>query len=327
MERGTVSGKRVVLRYPLSVSRFFLSKGYSQFACKQIMKKIILKSPAKLNLYLRILGKRSDGYHQLLTLFHRISLADTIVIRKNPKGFKLTTNIYSLETGEGNLITKAYRALQTKFPKLEGVSVRLTKRIPLGAGLGGGSSNAAFFLLGMKKLFRLKISAQELFSIGKKLGADVPFFLLDAPQAMAWGIGDKLQKVPCGSRLGFLLLVTDQGLNTKKVYQKLAWSGRPLSLTKERRIARILRSSLERKRIREASTLARNDLEIPAFRMMPSIPKAMAVLKDLGAPFVLMSGSGATVFAAFSSREEALDLSKRLKEVPFPFRKVICHSL
>jgi 4-diphosphocytidyl-2-C-methyl-D-erythritol kinase len=290
------------------------------------MEKIVLRSPAKLNLHLRILGKRPDGYHKLLTLFHRISLADTIAIRKNSKGFKLTTNMPSLETGEGNLITKAYRALQKKFPELGGVSVRLDKRIPLGAGLGGGSSNAAFFLLGMKKLFRLKVSSKELFAIGKRLGADVPFFLLDTPQALAWGIGDKLQEVPCSGHLGFLLLVTEQGLNTKKVYQALAWSGRPLSLTKERGIARILRSFLERKRIREASALARNDLEIPAFRLMPSVPKAMAVLRGLGAPFVLMSGSGATVFAAFSSRKEALDLSKRLKEVPFPFRKVICHS-
>ncbi len=291
------------------------------------MKTLTLRSPAKLNLHLKILRKRTDGYHELLTLFHRISLADTIIIRKSSRDFKLTTNIPSLETGEGNLITKAYRALQEKFPELGGVSVRLTKRIPLGGGLGGGSSNAAVFLLGMKKLFRLKLSRQELFSIGKKLGADVPFFLLEARQAMAWGIGDKLQQVPCRTRLGFLLLVTNQGLNTKKVYQELDWSGRPLSLTKERRIAKILRSFLEGKRIREASTCARNDLEIPAFCLMPSVRKAMAVLKGLGAPFVLMSGSGATVFAAFSSRKEVLDLSKRLKEVPFPFRKVICHSL
>ncbi|MFA5168600.1 MAG: 4-(cytidine 5'-diphospho)-2-C-methyl-D-erythritol kinase [Candidatus Omnitrophota bacterium] len=290
------------------------------------MRSLTLQSPAKLNLHLRILGKRTDGYHELLTLFHRVSLADAIIIRKNSGGFKLTTNISSLETGEGNLITKAYRALQKKFPKLGGVSVRLAKRIPPGAGLGGGSSNAAFFLLGMKKLFGLKISSKELFAMGKKLGADVPFFLLNVRQAIAWGIGEKLQKVPCASRRGFLLLVTDRGLNTKKVYQKLSWSGRSLSLTKEKRIARILRSFLASKRVREASEFARNDLEIPAFRLMPSIPKAITALKDLGAPFVRMSGSGATVFAAFSSREEALDLSKRLKEVPFPFRKVICHS-
>jgi len=291
------------------------------------MKKIVLQSPAKLNLHLRILGKRPDGYHELLTLFHRISLADTIVIRKHSKSFKLITNMALLGTGEGNLITQAYRALQKEFPKLGGVSVRLTKRIPLGGGLGGGSSNAACFLLGVKKLFGLRISEKKLFSIGKSLGADVPFFLSGTRQAMAWGIGEKLQKVPRGTGLWFLLLLADQGTSTKKVYQKLSWSGRPLSLTKERRIARILRSSLERKRIREASALARNDLEPPAFRLMPSIPKAMAVLKGLGAPFVRMSGSGATVFAVFASRKEALDLSKRLKEVPFPFRKVICHSL
>jgi 4-diphosphocytidyl-2-C-methyl-D-erythritol kinase len=290
------------------------------------MKCLTLRSPAKLNLYLRILKKRPDGYHELLTLFHRISLADTIRIRKDSRGFKLVTNIPSLETGEGNLITKAYRALQKKFPNLGGVSVSLTKRIPLGAGLGGGSSNAASFLLGMKKLFRFKISRKELFAMGKGLGADVPFFLSGARQALAWGIGERMRKIPFRRRLWFLLLVSDQGLNTKKVYQNLAWSGRPLSLTKEKRIVRIPRSFLEKNKIREASEFARNDLEIPAFRLMPSIPQAIAVLKNLGVSWVLMSGSGPTVFAAFSSRKEVLDLSKRLKEVPFPFRKVICHS-
>ena len=290
------------------------------------MKVLTLQSPAKLNLHLRILGKRADGYHELLTLFHRISLADTIRLRKSLRGFKLTTNIPALETGEGNLITKAYRLLQEKFPKIGGVSVRLIKRIPLGGGLGGGSSNAAFFLLGMKKLYGLKISLKELLAMGKKLGADVPFFLAEATQAMAWGIGEKMRKVPSRRRLWFLLLVSDEGLNTRKVYQTLRWRGQPLSLTKEGRIARILRSFLDSKRILEAAGLARNDLESPAFRLKPSIPKVMAVLRDLGAPWVHMSGSGPTVFSIFSSREEALDLSTRLKEVPFPFRKVICHS-
>jgi 4-diphosphocytidyl-2-C-methyl-D-erythritol kinase len=149
---------------------------------------------------------------------------------------------------------------------------------------------------------------------------------LGARQALAWGVGEKLQKAPCVPRLWFLLLVTDEGLNTKKVYRALAWKGRPLSLTKERCIAKILRSFLKRKRIREASEFAQNDLGAPAFRLMPAIPKAISVLQDLGAPLVRMSGSGATVFAVFSSRKEVLDLSKRLKEVPFPFRKVICHS-
>ena len=290
------------------------------------MNAITVKSPAKLNLHLRILRKRPDGYHELLTLFHRISLADTIRIRKSNKRFSLTTNVPSLETGEGNLITRAYRLLQKKFPKLGGVSVRLVKHIPLGAGLGGGSSNAAFFLLGMKKIYGLKISQRELFAMGKKLGADVPFFLSGISQAEAWGIGEKMKKVPFRRRLWFLLLVSDQGLNTKKVYQNLAWSGQSLSLTKERRIVKILCSFLEENKMREASELARNDLGSPAFRLMPSIPKAIAVLKELGIPWVLMSGSGPTVFTVFSNRTEAVKMAKKLTAVPVPYRKVICHS-
>lgn len=290
------------------------------------MHTLTIQSPAKLNLHLRILGKRPDGYHDLLTLFHRISLADTIRIRKSLRPFKLTTNIPSLETGENNLITKAYRLLQQRYPNLGGVSVHLTKRIPLGGGLGGGSSNAAFFLLGMKRLFRLNLSLPELLKMGKKLGADVPFFLLKTRQAMAWGIGEKIQKTSRGARLWFLLLVSNEGLNTKKVYQSLAWKGKPLSLTKEKGIVKILRYFLGRKRIREAAEWVRNDLESSAFRMRPSIPKAIATISHLGVPFVRMTGSGATVFAVFSSRQEVNAFARKLKRCPSPYRKVICHS-
>ncbi len=291
------------------------------------MKTLTLRSPAKLNLHLRILGKRSDGYHDLLTIFHRISLADTIRIRKTSRAFRLTTDLKGLETGEGNLITKAFRALQKEFPGIGGVSVHLTKRIPLGGGLGGGSSNAAFFLLGMKKLFGLRISRQKLLAIGKKLGADVPFFLSELPQVTASGIGEKMKKLPCRGRLWFLLLVSDQGLNTKKVYRELRWRGKPLSLTKEGRIVRILRFLLEKKKMREAAALIRNDLESSAFGLKPAIPRAIAVLKDLGAPLVRMTGSGPTVFAVCSSRREVNDLARKLKQNPIPFRKVICHSV
>jgi len=290
------------------------------------MNTLTVKSPAKLNLHLRILGKRPDGYHDLLTVFHRISLADTIRLQKKPHGFKLATNIPELETGEDNLITKAYRLLQKKCPSVGGVSVRLTKRIPLGGGLGGGSSNAAYFLLGMKKLYKLRVSQEQLLRMGRKLGADVPFFISGARQAIAWGIGEKMNKIPAMGRLWFLLLVTDQGLNTKKVYQNLKWKGRPLSLTKEKGIARILRLFLGKKRIREAAEIARNDLESSAFCLRPSIPKAIAILKDHGAFFVRMSGSGPTVFAVFSSRQEVKDFAKRLKQDPIPYHKVICHS-
>lgn len=290
------------------------------------MKTLTLQSPAKLNFHLRILGKRKNGYHNLLTLFHRISLSDTIRIQKCAQGFELTTNASSLGTGENNLITKAYRLLQRRFPKISGVSVHLTKRIPLGGGLGGGSSNAAFFLLGMKRLCGLKISLRELLKMGKKLGADVPFFLLETREALAWGIGEKMQKIVSPSRFWFLLLISDKGLNTKKVYQNLNWKGKPLSLTKEKQIVKIFRYFLGRKRIREAAELGGNDLESSAFRMKPFIPKAIATVRNLGASFVRMTGSGPTVFALFSSRQGVENLAKKLKRYPIPFHKVICHS-
>lgn len=291
------------------------------------MQSIVVKSPAKLNLHLRILRKRPDGYHDLLTIFHRISLYDTIRIKKIRKEFKLTTNKPGLETGEGNLITKAYRALQKEYPAIGGVSVRLNKKIPLGAGLGGGSSNAAHFLLGMKKLFKLKASQAKLLSIGRKLGADVPFFLLETPQAMAWGIGEKMKKLSSRAKLWILLLLTDKGLNTKKVYQNLTPPSKPLSLTGEKRVAIILRSFLDAKKIRRAASLAKNDLGPSAFSLRPSIPKAINNLKTAGAPFVLMSGSGPTVFSVFFSRKEAVRAAKKLDAKRIGYQKALCYSI
>ncbi len=290
------------------------------------MKKLLLKSPAKLNLHLRILKRRKDGYHELVTLFHRISLLDSILIEKTADEFSLSTNIPTLATDETNLITKAYRLLQKEFPKIPRVKVRLTKKIPMGGGLGGGSSNAATFLLGMKRLFNLKISQIKLLRLGKKLGADVPFFLKNVEQALSWGIGDKLQTMPTKNKVWFLLLVTPKGLNTKQVYQRLDWKGQPLSLTKEKAIAKILCSFLEKKRFSEASKVVRNDLERPAFEMMPDIPKVIKILQNAGACFVRMSGSGATVFAMCSRQKEAVALSKKVKNSLFSFRKIICHS-
>ncbi len=291
------------------------------------MQFLTIQSPAKLNLHLRILRRRTDGYHDLVTIFQKISLGDTIRIQKTRNDFRLTTNCPGLETGENNLITKAYRLLQTKYPGLGGVSVRLHKRIPLGAGLGGGSSNAAHFLLGMKKLFNLKISKPELIRLGTRLGADVPFFLLEKPRAIAWGKGEKLLPLETRSRLWFLLLVTRQGLSTKKVYQNLRERVPPLALTKEKRIAIILCSFFETKRIREAVGLAENDLETSAFSLRPSIPKSIKALRTAGASFVLMSGSGSTVFAVSANRKEIVALAKNVKLRALSYRKLICHSL
>jgi len=217
------------------------------------MKTLILKSPAKLNLHLRILGKRTDGYHDLLTIFQRISLSDKLRIRRIKKGFKLTTDHPTLKTGKTNLISRAFYLLKERFPSLDGISVHLKKSIPLGAGLGGGSSNAATMLLGMKRIFRLPVSEGELLRLGAGLGADIPFFLLRASRAIAHGVGDKLLPAPFPKRLSFILLLTDKGLNTAKIYQNLKIPPQAPSLTKESRIARILCTFFDGKRILEAA--------------------------------------------------------------------------
>ena len=287
------------------------------------MQVLTVKSPAKLNLHLRILRRRPDSYHDLLTLFRKIALCDTIRIQKTRSGFILKTNKRGLETGEGNLITKAYRALQEKFPGLGGVTVYLNKKIPMGAGLGGGSSNAAYFLLGMKKLFGLKIAQKDLLKIGKTLGADVPFFLLDAPQAIAWGIGEKLEKIPRRQKLWFCLLLTDKGLNTRKVYQTLKPPRRALSLTREKGIATLLCSLFDAKKIPEAARVVRNDLELPAFKLRPSIFKAIRILREKGASLAMMSGSGPTVFAVFPTRREAVKFAKKIPAKVGLYKKLL----
>ncbi len=247
------------------------------------MDSLTLKSPAKVNLYLRIVGRRSDGYHKLDSLFHRISLHDTLILSKQPVDFSFLSQA-QLPPREGNIIFKAYEALRKKFKNLPGAHVELIKRIPIGAGLGGGSSNAAFFLLGMKKLYRLRISNSELMKIGLKVGADVPFFLAQTKQALAGGIGEKLKSIPCRKKNWFLLLTEAEPLSTVAVYSRYREKKIPFS----------------KGRIEVAAQV--NDLQEMAIQLRPSIEKSLKQLVRLGAKAALMSGSGPTVFAVENSR-------------------------
>ncbi len=290
------------------------------------MRSLILQSPAKLNLYLRILGRRRDGYHNLFTLFHRISLADTLRLKKKSSGFSLRCSDPRLPTGEGNLITRAYRLLQKKFPKLGGVSVSLKKNIPIGAGLGGGSSNAATFLLGIKKLYGLKISTRELVALGRKIGADVPFFLYGVNQAIGTGKGDRIMPKPARRPQTFLLVISRQGLATKTVYQALPSRFPAVSLTKLTRAATLLCDFLGGDKYDQIAELLRNDLEQTAFRLRPSLRNIIAEFKKQGVPAARMSGSGPTVFAILSRPEKARRLARKLRQDQPSKEFVVCHT-
>ena len=288
------------------------------------MRSFTLSSPAKINLYLRILNRRPDGYHNLVTLFHRISLADQITLQKIPSGFFLRCSNPSLPVDETNLITRGYRLLQKKFPYLGGVKVQLIKKIPVGAGLGGGSGNAATFLLGMKKMFGLKISQKELLKMGGMLGSDVPFFLLNTQQAIGLGRGEKLRKLPSKRVLWFLLILSNKGLRTKDVYETLPRNLAPASLTKAEAAVKLLCNLLQEKKIRQIQDHLKNDLESPAFQLRPSLGKRIAGLRSKGI-VAQMSGSGPTVFAVLTSQKEARRLAQRLR-IKKSERIFVCHT-
>jgi len=283
------------------------------------MNSVTLKSPAKVNLFLHVHSKRSDGYHNLVTVFHRLSLADTLTLKKRKSGFSLKTNAPKLPVGESNLITRAYRELQKIFPKLGGVDVRLRKCIPIAGGLGGGSSNAATFLLGMKRLYRLPMASAALARIGARLGADIPFFLLNQNNAVATGIGERLQARPLKRKLWFLLAVSGGKLSTREVYSRVRVPKPAVSLTKLTRAVTILCDFFEQGKTARAASLMLNDLEVPATRLRPSLRKVFKRFHTLGVTTARLSGSGPTVFAIFPDARSARRLRDEWRK-KFPAR-------
>jgi 4-diphosphocytidyl-2-C-methyl-D-erythritol kinase len=280
-----------------------------------------VKSPAKLNLYLEVLGKRKDGYHELHTLFHRISLCDTLVIKKRKEGFFLKSDLKELPTDESNLITKAYRLLQSCFPDLGGVDVKLKKKIPVGAGLGGGSSNAASFLLAMNCLYSLGLTSKRLLVMARQLGADVPFFIYDKNQAVGTERGDSIRVRESKIRHKFLLIISEQSLSTQKVFQNYKATVSRGALTKKQPTGRLLSTFLDRKRYSKIVASLSNDLEKSAFLIRPAVRRTVEKIKKEGFEAVRMSGSGPTVFVLLP---DYLDSKKMLSKVKrlFPTTRV-----
>lgn len=257
------------------------------------MNRIKLQSPAKVNLSLHIVGRRPNGYHEIVSVFHRLSLADTLTLEKKETGFLFSSNA-NLPVREGNLLFKAYLELKNKFPNLGGVRAKLMKRIPIGAGLGGGSSNAAFFMRGIKRLYGLKISESEMLQLGLRVGADVPFFLKNKKQMFVRGIGEKLKDFPSRKKRWFLLITDPRPLPTVLVYRKYRQSNCCFSQNKVQKEMFV------------------NDLQASAIALRPSIARKMKSLTQAGAKTVLMSGSGPTVFAVSFSQNELKKLQHAL---------------
>jgi 4-diphosphocytidyl-2-C-methyl-D-erythritol kinase len=270
---------------------------------------VVIAAPAKLNLFLEILRKRPDGYHDLESLMIAVDLFDTLEVRPGPAGeITLTCEPPGLSTGPENLVVKAAILLRSHVGKPDlGATIRLTKRIPTQAGLGGGSSDAAVTLLALNKIWKLALTRDELAAMGAVIGSDVAFFLTP-PAAWCTGRGEVVSTESVGRPLDFVLVCPPLGLATADVYRRLTVPSAPVRGEAVRQAVRV----------GDPEALGRamfNRLEEPAFALSPAVVHIHGRLAALVPDGVRMSGSGSAVFAVCRSRDEATRVAAAFRRV------------
>ncbi len=270
---------------------------------------ITLKSPAKINLHLRVLHKRADGYHEIATFFHAIDLSDEMDFRLEERGIHLETSGHPVPSGEDNLAYRAAAILMEEYRPGKGVHITIRKRIPVAAGLGGGSSNAAAALSALNRLWNLKLKREKLFEHAASLGSDVPFFL-SGPAALGRGRGEILSEVPPLGGIPLLLVIP-----RFQVTAAWAYSNLNLRLTKPVDDISMIQSLAGKEKIEHWASLLCNDLEPAVIERHPIIEQIKTELKSEGAQAVLMSGSGPAVFGLFKEESRARRAADALRDI------------
>jgi len=270
-------------------------------------------SPGKVNLLLNILGRRADGFHELETVLHPIRVFDRLSFARAGQGIKLSCTTPGLPTDARNLVHRAAAIFLETAKIKDGVRVELEKNIPLAAGLGGGSGNAATTLLGLNELFGGPLAPEELRVIAVSLGSDVPFFLQGQP-ALATGRGERiepLESFPALRGAAFVLIHPGFGIATAWAYQRLARF--PQALNGRPGRAQELISRLQGADLAAAGAEFYNSLEAPALEKYPLLALFQEFLRANGAAATLMSGSGSTTFAVVPSQAAAEVLVEKFK--------------
>lgn len=264
-------------------------------------KTVLIEAPAKVNLYLKVFRKREDGYHDLVSLMQMVGLYDSLTFRAERSGIRLEQTDPSLPSDRSNLVIRAAEALQkSAFPDgatSPGVAIKLVKQIPIAAGLGGGSSDAAATLVGLNRLWSLGWSRRRLAELGATLGSDVPFFLY-GPTAWVSGRGEAVEKSSPVAEGWVVLLNPGIAVSTAAVYQALS---RKLGLTKNKPKISINRFLAQRPSATKIFRSPYNDLEKVTLGAHPELIRLKQELQARGGEAVLMSGSGPTLFARFES--------------------------
>ena len=277
----------------------------------RISQTVSVPSPAKVNLFLEVLRKREDGYHELETIFQEIDLCDEIVVHpiESPH-IEISTDSPQVPTDSSNLAFRAALAFFKKTGISPGVHIRIIKRIPVAAGLGGGSSNAAATLKALEELFQISLDSDTLFSISRSLGADVPFFL-KGKTALGRGIGDLLKPLENSKKFFLLLLNPLFKVSTADVYQSLS-----LGLTQVNSDITLVEGALKQGDVARLGTLLFNRLEDVVLKRFPQLDRIKSRLKEWGALGTLLSGSGPTLFAMTRTRDEAIKLQEGIQASP-----------
>lgn len=266
------------------------------------MKNIRLLAMAKINLALDAIEKLGNGYHNLEMIMQSITLADTIQIRKTfGNDITLSTNMYWLPLDEKNLVYKAADFLKREYKIKYGMDIYINKKIPMCAGLAGGSTDCAATLVGIRNLFGLKVSNNKLIEIGKEFGADVPFCIKRGTY-LAEGIGEKLSPLPQMPHCYILIVKPSVSISTGEIFQSL-----DLSKIKERPDIEKLTYYLKIQNIEGIATNLCNVLEIVSIQKYPIIKDIKEAMLESGALGSLMSGSGSAVFGIYKSKKQAIN--------------------
>ena len=272
------------------------------------MKEIKLKARAKINLTLDVTGRRENGYHDLRMIMQSISLYDNVFIKKTDKNYiKLKSNIDWLPSDERNIAYKAAMIMKEKFNIKEGIFISLDKKIPVAAGLAGGSTDCAAVLVGINKLFKLGLSKKELMDIGVTLGADVPYCIMRGT-VLAEGIGEILTPLPPCPDMHVILLKPSVSVSTAAVYKSLDLP----SITEHPDTEGVIECIKNKDKDGIANGLS-NVLETVTLELHPQLKEYKERLIKKGAASSLMSGSGPTVFGLFYDKETALKAYKEFK--------------
>ena len=275
---------------------------------------LTLHAPAKLNLYLKVHGRRPDGFHDIETLFERIDLQDCLTFQSLPSGdIQVACDHPDVPVGPDNLVYQAIHRLKQDRSLPCGVRVTITKRIPVAAGLAGGSTDAATALMGVNRLWGLGLSRDELFPYAASVGSDVAFFLYDSPWALGTGRGEQIEEVFLEEQFWHVLVAPEIKVYARDVYAGLSKT-LPNRLTRPRDNVKILIRSLKKRDLPAIERGISNDLEDVVIGICPFLEKVKQKVRALGISRVMVSGSGPTLFGMTRTEQEARNASRELKK-------------